>query len=127
MTLNTTTVAVRLLGLSLAAAAATAQAESLSQEQARAAIAPFYQALNAGNDAAALVLKASAPGWVSCGGNEAACGAREAVAQGIAGLHKAVPDLKWEIKDVLVSGNQVTVRGEASGTPAAAFMGVPLA
>jgi predicted ester cyclase len=34
-------------------------------------------------------------------------------------------NLKWQIKEVLVSGNQVTVRGEATGTPAGEFMGAP--
>lgn len=43
----------------------------------------------------------------------------------IAGFGKAIPDLKWEIKELLTSGNRVIVRGEASGTPAGAFMGVP--
>ena len=38
---------------------------------------------------------------------------------------RTIPDLKWEIKDVLVSGNQVTVRGEATGTPAGELMGNP--
>ena len=53
------------------------------------------------------------------------CGAREQVIAAIAGRHKAIPDLKWEIKEVLVAGNRVTVRGEATGTPAGEFMGVP--
>lgn len=29
----------------------------------------------------------------------------------------AVPDLRWTIKDLLVSGDQIVVRGEATGTP----------
>ena len=29
----------------------------------------------------------------------------------------AVPDLSWSIKDILVSGDQIVVRGEATGTP----------
>jgi predicted ester cyclase len=37
----------------------------------------------------------------------------------------AIPDLKWEIKEVLVSNKRVIVRGEASGHPAGIFMGVP--
>ncbi len=44
---------------------------------------------------------------------------------GIGQRLKSVPDLKWEIKEILVSGNQVTVRGEATGTPAGEFMGAP--
>ena len=36
---------------------------------------------------------------------------------------KTIPDLKWEIKEVLVAGNRVIVRGEATGTPAGELMG----
>ena len=39
--------------------------------------------------------------WVSCGTNDV-CGAREQVIAAIVGRHKAIPDLKWEIKEVLV-------------------------
>lgn len=103
-----------------------AQAQSLSLDEARAAIAPFYDALNAapGKDAAALVMQATGPAWMSCSSHDE-CKPRDKVAPMIAGFGKAIPDLKWEIKEVLVSGNRVVVRGEASGTPAAAFMGVP--
>ena len=99
-------------------------AQTLTTEQARAAIAPFYQALNAGNDAVALVNQATSPEWMSCGGNDA-CRSRDQVGASIAGLQKTVPDLKWEIKEVLVSGDRAIVRGEATGTPAGPFMGVP--
>ncbi|MFY7865715.1 ester cyclase [Roseateles sp.] len=103
-----------------------AQAQNLTLDQARAAIAPFYDALNAapGKDAAALVMQATGPTWVSCSGQDE-CKPRDKVAPMIAGFGKAIPDLKWEIKEVLVSGDRVVVRGEASGTPAGAFMGVP--
>ncbi len=115
-----------LFGVALSFTVSNATAQSLTQAQARAAIAPFYEALSAapGRDAAALVLQATSADWVSCGGNEA-CAPRDKVAQGIAGLTKAVPDLKWDIKEVLVSGDRVVVRGEATGTPAGAFRGVP--
>ena len=104
-----------------------AQAQSLTEAQARAAIAPFYEALNVmpGKDAAALVLQATGEGWLSCQGSKDECKPREAVAKTIAGIGKGVPDLKWEIKEVIVKGNQVVVRGEGSGTPAGDFMGVP--
>lgn len=100
---------------------------ALSEAQARDAVAPFYDALNAasGKNPVALVLKATAPQWVSCAGNGDTCGPRDKVASGIAGFHRAIPDLKWEIKELLVSGNRVIVRGEASGTPSGPFMGVP--
>lgn len=35
-----------------------------------------------------------------------------------------IPDLRWEIKDVLFVGDRVVVRGEATGTPVLPFLGV---
>ena len=105
--------------------ASSAWAE-LSAEAARASVAPFYKALNAefANDSPELIRQATAPQWVSCRGNDI-CNTRDEVIAGIGQRLKSVPDLKWEIKEVLVSGNQVTVRGEATGTPAGEFMGAP--
>jgi predicted ester cyclase len=102
-----------------------AQAETDS-DVARASVSPFYNALNAefAAQSADLIKQATAPGWVSCRSNEI-CNTRDEVIAGIAQRLKSVPDLKWEIRDVQVSGNQVTVRGEATGTPAGEFMGAP--
>jgi steroid delta-isomerase-like uncharacterized protein len=109
----------------VACAVAPASARA-SEANVPASVALFYDALNAapGKDVAGLLMQATAPDWVSCGRNDA-CGAREQVIAGIAGRHREIPDLRWEIKEVLVSENRVVVRGEASGTPAGAFMGVP--
>lgn len=43
----------------------------------------------------------------------------------VGGFGKLIPDLGWEIKEVLVDGNRIIVRGEARGTPQGAFFGVP--
>jgi predicted ester cyclase len=96
----------------------------MSADAARASVAPFYKALNAefASDSADFIRQATAPDWVSCRGNDI-CNNRDEVIAGIAARLKSVPDLKWQIKDVLVSGDQVTVRGEATGTPAADFFG----
>jgi hypothetical protein len=97
-----------------------------SAQEVPASIVRFYDALTAapGKDVAGLLTQATAPDWVSCGGNDA-CGPRERVIAAIAARHKDVPDLRWAIKEVLVSGNRVVVRGEATGTPAGDFFGVP--
>jgi predicted ester cyclase len=98
----------------------------MSAEAARAAVTPFYRALNAefAKDSADLIRQATAPGWVSCRGNDV-CSSRDEVISGVAARLKSVPDLTWQIKDVMVSGDQVTVRGEATGTPAGEFFGAP--
>ena len=108
-----------------AAALSPVHAE-MSLEAARASVAPFYRALNAefASESAELVRHATAPDWVSCRTNEI-CNSREEVIAGISARLKSVPDLKWQIRDIQVSGNQVTVRGEATGTPAGEFFGVP--
>jgi hypothetical protein len=105
--------------------ASSAQAE-ISAEAARASVAPFYKALNAefANQSPELIKQSSTPQWLSCRGNDI-CVSRDEVIAGMGQRLKSVPDLKWEIKEILVSGNQVIVRGEATGTPAGEFMGAP--
>ena len=103
--------------------AGPAQAE-MSAKAARAGVTPFYQALNAefAKDSADLIRQATAPDWVSCRGNNV-CNTRDEVITAIGQRLKSIPDLKWEIKEVLVAGDQVIIRGEATGTPAGEFMG----
>lgn len=115
--------------ISTIAGVAKAQtAPPLTVDKARAVIAPFYDALNAApdKDVVALITRATSDDWVSCSDNEN-CRPRDKVIPGIVGFHQAIPDLKWEIKEMLVSGNRAIVRGEASGTPSGVFMGVPQA
>jgi len=97
-----------------------------SIESACASVASFYKALNAefANDSPELIKQSTAPQWISCRGNDV-CNSRHEVIAGVGRQLKSVPDLKWEIRDILVSGDQVIVRGEATGTPAGEFMGAP--
>jgi predicted ester cyclase len=109
----------------LVAALSTSHARAeMTIEAARASVAPFYKALNAASakQSPDLIRQATAPDWVSCRGNDV-CNSRDEVIAGIAARLKSVPDLAWQIRDVQVAGNQVTVRGEATGTPAGEFMG----
>jgi predicted ester cyclase len=43
----------------------------------------------------------------------------------IGGLTTAIPDLKFQMKEVLISGDRVTVLGEFEGTPAGDLFGIP--
>jgi len=108
-------------GMVLSVSPAMAQ---MTVESARASLTPFYQALNASSVERApdLIKQSTATDWVTCRGNDL-CNSREEVIAGIAARLKAIPDLTWEIKEVLVSGNRAIVRGEAIGTPAGNFMG----
>jgi predicted ester cyclase len=104
-------------------AAPPASAE-MTLEAARVSLMPFYRALNAAyaDEAPDLIKQSTAADWVTCRGNDL-CNSREEVIAGIGSRLKAIPDLKWEIKEVLISSNRAIVRGEASGTPTGNFMG----
>jgi hypothetical protein len=69
-------------------------------------------------DVATLLERGTSPNWQSCGANDQ-CAPRERVIEGIKSRGGTIPDLKWEIKELIVAGNEVIVRGEASGTPVA--------
>jgi predicted ester cyclase len=117
------TASVVISAIAFAASPASAQ---MNEEAARANLVPFYQALNAANvkDAPELVKQSTTPGWVTCRGNDL-CNTRDEVMAAIGQRLRAIPDLKWEIKEVLISGNHVIVRGEATGTPTGELMGTP--
>lgn len=101
-------------------------AQTMTVEQARNQIAPFYDMLNqpATKDLKALSERALSPDWKSYSGETDFKGRDAFVAQ-VGGFGKLIPDLKWDIKDVLVDGNRIIVRSEASGTPVGPFFGVP--
>jgi predicted ester cyclase len=99
---------------------------SLSESEARALVAPFYDALNAPatKDVRALVESVAAPGWRSHAANAVSKG-REEFIQQVIGFGRGIPDLAWNIDEVVVAGDRIVVRSEATGTPAGEFLGVP--
>ncbi len=101
-------------------------AQTITVEQARKQVAPFYEMLNqpATKDLNALSETALSPDWKSYSSETDFKGRDGFVAQ-VGGFGKLIPDLKWEIKDVMVDGNRIIVRSEASGTPVGPFFGVP--
>jgi predicted ester cyclase len=115
------TASLVIAALAFAASPASAQ---MTEEAARASLVPFYKALNAVNakEAPELIKQSTTPEWVTCRGNDL-CNTRDEVVAGVGQRLKTIPDLKWEIKEVLVAGNRVIVRGEATGTPAGELMG----
>lgn len=112
--------------LALAACASVQTPDRIGQEQAQRLVATFYDALNepAKKDVDALVKSSTTPDWLSCGGNATDCVGQATVIAGFKRRGMVVPDLKWSVSDVVVTGDIVTVRGEASGTPVQEFLGV---
>ena len=117
------------LGLALLALATTASGQDMTEAQARTLIAPWYGLFS--QPVGADVVKGVheqllAPDYQSCWGVlPGECWGREQSMKVVANFAKSIPDMKFDIKEVLVSGNRVIVRGEVSGTPSGDLFGVP--
>jgi len=101
-----------------------AAAPPLTIAQARMIVAPLYDALNqpAEKDVAALLAKATNPDYRSFHTNEDWL-TRDQLAEVFRLIGSAVPDLHWTIEDIQTFGDQIVVRGKATGTPQGEFWG----
>jgi ketosteroid isomerase-like protein len=122
----------RLLQLVLTAVllstASTASAQSLTEAQARAAIAPWYSLFNLPirGDVKTLHEQVLTADYESCWGYlPTECWGRDASIKVVGNFANSIPDMKFEIKELLVAGDRVIVRGEVSGTPAGDLFDVP--
>jgi steroid delta-isomerase-like uncharacterized protein len=89
-------------------------------------VRPFYTqclTVNPATNVAEAMGKLLADNFVSMGSVDSK-GKAQLIGQ-IQFFWKLVPDLKWDIQEMLAQGNQVVVRSIASGTPNGDFMGVP--
>ena len=106
----------------------TGSTQTLTEAQARAVIAPWYALFNqpVQGDMKMLQEQILAPDYESCWGYlPGECWGRDNSIRVVGGFAKSIPDMKFDIKEVLVSGDRVIVRGEVAGTPAGDLFGVP--
>ena len=96
----------------------------LTIEKARKIVAPLYEALNepAKKDVVALLARATNPDYKSYHTNENWL-SRDQLAEVFKMIGSAVPDLRWTIEDIQTYGDQIIVRGKATGTPKGEFWG----
>ena len=103
-------------------------AGNLTDAEAGAIIAPWYKLFNlpVQGDMKTLQEKILTPDYQSCSGYlPTECWGRDASIKIVSGFATSIPDLKFQIQEVLVAGDRVIVRGEITGTPAGALFGVP--
>ncbi len=114
-----------LAGLSLATAPRAEAAQPPSGEDALRLITPLYAALTASavEEVGPRLRSVTTNAWTSCGINDA-CEERESVVTRWSRRLSAVPGMRWELKEMLVTGDRIVVRGETTGTPSGAFLGV---
>src|SRR5712664_1359051 len=101
---------------------------SLTDEQARAAIAPWYSLFNVSSrgDVKAIQEQILTEDYQSCAGYlPGECWGRETSIKVVSNFSNTIPDMKFDIQEVLVAGDRVVVRGEVTGTPAGELFGVP--
>ena len=101
---------------------------SLTEEQARAAIAPWYSLFNVAGrgDVKAIQEQILTADYESCAGYlPGECWGRDTSIKVVSNFANTIPDMKFDIKEVLVAGDRVIVRGEVTGTPSGDLFGVP--
>ena len=104
--------------------ALVAAGTTLTVAEARAIVSPLYDALNepGKKDVAALLAKATNPDYRSYSTNQDWL-TREQLTDIFKILGSIVPNLRWTIEDIQTFGNQIVVRGKATGTPTGEFFG----
>ena len=100
----------------------------LTEQQARAVIAPWYSLFNIATrgDVRAVQEGLLTEDYESCAGYlPGECWGRDTSIKVVSNFATSIPDMKFDIKEVLVADDRVIVRGEVSGTPAGELFGVP--
>ncbi len=101
---------------------------NLTEQQARAVIAPWYGLFNVTSrgDVRAVHEQLLTEDYESCAGYlPGECWGRETSIKVVSNFAISIPDMAFDIKEVLVAGDRVVVRGEVRGTPSADLFGVP--
>lgn len=104
----------------------TIKMQTMSKEDAITLVKPFYDFL--GGDVALERVKPSYHDyWKSYYDNTGSRTMEETIGFVSGPLAQMVPDLKWEIKEIYTTENEIIVRSEATGTPVGDnFMGAPI-
>jgi ketosteroid isomerase-like protein len=108
--------------------ASSASAQTMTEAQARAVIAPWYSLFNVASrgDVKTIQEQVLTPDYESCAGClPGECWGRDTSIKVVGNFANTIPDMTFVIKEVLVSGDRVVVRGEVTGTPAGDLFGVP--
>ena len=106
----------------------SASAQNLAEAQARAIITPWYSLFNVATrgDVKSVQEQVLTADYESCAGYlPGECWGRDTSIKVVGNFANSIPDMKFDIKEVLVAGDRVIVRGEVTGTPAGDLFGVP--
>ena len=108
--------------------ASGASAQSFTDAQTRAIIAAWYSLFNVATrgDVKAIHEEVLTADYESSSGYlPDECWGRDTSIKVVGNFSNSIPDLKFDIKEVLVAGDRIIVRGEVTGTPAHDLFGQP--
>ncbi|MBX3657786.1 MAG: ester cyclase [Ramlibacter sp.] len=114
------------MGASLMAVTHAETPPALDRQMAQALIRDFYTALTTSppETMKSTLEKATHPDWMNCS-DDAHCQTQGQTLQRWAARTGVIPEMQWVLKDLIISGSQMVVRGQVTGTPVQAFLGVP--
>ncbi|MCM0019018.1 MAG: ester cyclase [Tagaea sp.] len=98
-----------------------------AQNADRVAVEAFYTQVINGAGSADLAQRAErvlAPNWESVGDYSGRNKTRAEFVAQMGGFASVLPDMRWEIIEILQQGNRYVVRGRAQATPVRPFFGV---
>jgi len=124
-TLSALTAALAALGF---AAGAQAGPKALTQAQVHAVIDPWYSQFTVATrgDVKAIQEQILTEDYQSCSGYlPGERWGRDTSIKVVSNFANTIPDMKFDIKEMLVAGDRVIVRGEVTGTPSGELFGVP--
>ena len=101
---------------------------NLGEQQAHDLIAPWYGLFNVATrgDVRAVQEAVLTEDYESCAGYlPGECWGRETSIKVVSNFATTIPDMTFEIREVLAAGDRVVVRGEVTGTPSGDLFGVP--
>jgi len=101
---------------------------AMTEQQAHSVIAPWYGLFNVATrgNVRAIQEAVLTNDYESCSGYLAGeCWVRETSIEVVSNFANTIPDMTFEIKEMLVAGDRIIVRGEVRGTPAGELFGVP--
>jgi len=118
---------IRTLAFAAIALAAIAVAPAHAQSTDRAVVESFYTQLLNGAGSGDLGKRAEtvlSANWESIGDYSGRNKTRPEFVGQLGAFAQMLPDMKWQIVEIIEAGNRYVVRGRATGTPAKPFFGV---
>ncbi|MEM7170549.1 MAG: ester cyclase [Pseudomonadota bacterium] len=117
----------KVIMLFAAAAIAASALPAQANDAMRSVVEPFYTKIltrASGADVAATAEAIISENWESIGNYSDKAKSRDEFVKQMIGFGQLIPDMTWNIEEMIISDNRVIVRGRATGTPQGPLFGI---